>query len=131
VTATTEACGGACHGTYLNPLGYAFEGFDGLGSVRDQDNGQPIDASGSYPLGDGVVQFADAQELMQSLAQQPQAHACFAKKMASYALQRDIVDADRELVDSLTPVSRGGSIKDVIVALVRSPAFRLREKDLP
>lgn len=130
-TALTGTCGGTCHTTYLNPLGFAFEGFDGLGTARESDNGHPVDASGRYPLSDGIVEFADARALMKILARHPQTHACYAKKLASYALQRDIVDADRDLLDALTPVSLDGSFKELILALVTSPSFRVREKDLP
>jgi hypothetical protein len=64
---------------------------------------------------------------MRSMAAGKQAHMCYAKKLASFGLQRDIVDKDLPLLDALTEVSRAnGSIKNIIVALVRNDAFRLR-----
>jgi hypothetical protein len=65
---------------------------------------------------------------MELMASGNQAHRCWSKKMASYALERDIVESDRPLVEALGAVSRetGGSLKDVMVALVRTDAFRLR-----
>jgi hypothetical protein len=125
----TASCGGDCHGKYMDPLGFAFEAFDGMG--RQRDDVEAAETAGSYPFVDGTQQFADAGELMQLMADGTQAHACYAKKLSSYALQRDIVAADWPLLESLTPVSQEQSLKELIVALVRDPAFRLRSEGTP
>jgi hypothetical protein len=128
ITGLTEGCAAYCHGDLINPIGFAFESFDGLGRFRDMDNGQPVDTSGVYPFQEGELAFTGAPELMELMASGNQAHRCWSKKMASYALERDIVESDRPLVEALGAVSRetGGSLKDVMVALVRTDAFRLR-----
>ena len=130
VEQATKTCAG-CHADHIDPLGFAFEGFDGLGRARATDNGAPVTTAGSYPFADGVRSFADASELMRLLAELPQAHACYAKKMMTYALQRDLVEADRPQVTTLASVGAGQSVKELLVALIRSPAFRLRAEDLP
>jgi len=127
----TAGCGGDCHHVFINPLGFAFESFDGVGQWQDIDQGQRIDTSGSYPFSDGTRSFAGAQELMQILADTEQAHTCYAKKVAGYALQRDIVEADRPLLEQLSSVSRTESLKRMIIELVRSPTFRLRAEGTP
>src|SRR5262249_59988073 len=44
----TGSCGQSCHNDMINPLGFAFEHFDGMGQWRDTENGGlAIDASGS------------------------------------------------------------------------------------
>ncbi len=129
VTEFTASCAGACHKAYIDPLGFAFEELDGMGRLRGTDNGLPIDSSGSFPFEDGERSFQDAAELMHVLAEGTQAHVCYAKKMAGYALQRDIVAEDRPLLDSLAAVSHDASLKEVIIALVRDPAFRVRQGD--
>jgi hypothetical protein len=127
ITTLTSGCGAQCHTNYINPLGFAFENFDGMGRVRSMDNGRPIDTAAAYPFAEGVKQFADAAQLMQVMASSKQAHACYAKKIAGYALQRDIVQSDLTLLDSLTRVSMGGgSIRQVMLELVKDPAFRTR-----
>jgi len=126
----TSACAG-CHADAINPLGFAFEGFDGLGRARTTDNGVAVTTDGSYPFADGVRSFADAADLMRLLAELPQAHACYAKKMMTYALQRDLVEADRPQVMALASSGPGQSVKELLVALIRSPAFRLRAEGLP
>lgn len=124
----TSTCAPVCHGQLINPVGFAFENFDGLGRFRETDNGQPVDTSGVYPFQEGDQAFPGAPELMELMASGSQAHQCWSKKMASYALARDIVEADRPLVESLSAVSQesGGSLKEVMLALVRSDAFRIR-----
>jgi hypothetical protein len=128
ISKLTEGCGGVCHNQQINPLGFAFEHFDGMGRYRDTENGNlPIDSHGSFTFSEGTQMFANAAELMRSMAAGKQAHMCYAKKLASFGLQRDIVDKDLPLLDALTEVSRAnGSIKNIIVALVRNDAFRLR-----
>jgi len=124
----TNGCGAPCHTVYINPLGFAFENFDGVGRFRTTDNGQAIDTTGSYPFAEGTKQFNGATDLMKTIANGKQAHQCWSKKMASYALERDIVDAERPMVESLGAVSAasGGSLKQVMLALVQSDAFRTR-----
>jgi len=122
----TNSCGKPCHDVFINPIGFAFEDYDGIGQKRSSDNGQPVNTSGSYPFTDGTHTFNDASELMQVIANGPQAHQCWSKKLASYALERDIVDAERPTVEALGSVSQasGGSLKQVMLALVQSQAFR-------
>ncbi|MDQ2644843.1 MAG: DUF1592 domain-containing protein [Myxococcota bacterium] len=125
-TGLTAACGGACHGVIINPIGFAFESYDGLGRARAMDNGKPVDTTGSYPFAEGTKSFDGGNELMQIIANGKQAHQCYAKKVAGYALQRDLVEADRPMVEALGKVSleNSASIKDVMVALVEQTAFR-------
>lgn len=122
----TNTCGAPCHTVYINPLGFAFEDFDGVGRARTMDNGLPVDTTGSYPFAEGTESFSGAPELMQIIASGTQAHQCWAKKMASYALERDLVEVERPVVQQLGTVSMqsGGSLKQVMLALIQSDAFR-------
>jgi hypothetical protein len=133
ITALTGGCGGTCHNTFINPVGFAFEHFDGMGQYRDMENGKPIDSSGGYPFLEGYKTFADAGELMRAMADGEQAHTCYAKKIAGHALQRDIVAADMPMLAALKTASMatGGSLKQVMLELVRNPAFRTRVGGTP
>jgi hypothetical protein len=126
ITTFTAGCGGDCHSVYLDPLGFAFESFDGMGRERMTDHGKPVDTSASYPFSDGPQSYENAQELMEILADNTQAHTCYAKKLASYGLQRDIVASDLPLLEGLAGVSQGESLLAMVIALVRDPAFRSR-----
>ena len=56
----TAGCGQSCHNEMINPLGFAFEHFDGMGQWRETENGGlTIDSSGSYSFADGTTQDVD------------------------------------------------------------------------
>jgi len=122
----TNGCGAPCHTVFINPIGFAFEDYDGIGRYRTMDNGKPVDTTGSYPFSDGTHTFKESSDLMQLIANGPQAHQCWSKKLASFALERDIVDSERPTIEAMGAVSQatGGSLKDVMLALVQSPTFR-------
>ena len=65
---------------------------------------------------------------MSLLSTAEQAHLCYSKKLASFGLQRDVIEGDMPLLKELSTVSQssGGSIKQVIVDLVKQDAFRTR-----
>jgi hypothetical protein len=125
----TGTCGQSCHNDMINPLGFAFEHFDGMGQWRDTENGGlTIDSTGSYAFADGVTRsWNDAAGLMQVLASTPQTHACFAKKVAAYGLQRYVTPNDMPLLTAMASAgmtSGTNSEKQLIIQLVRSDAFR-------
>jgi hypothetical protein len=127
----TNGCGTVCHNNMINPLGFAFENFDGMGQYRDTEmNGTevlPIDASGSFAFVDGAKPYKNAADLMGVLATNPQTHLCYSKKLASFGLQRDMVEADLSLLAELASVSTSnGSVKQVLLDLVKQDAFRTR-----
>jgi len=131
----TATCGQSCHNDMINPLGFALEHFDGMGQWRDTENGGlTIDSSGSYTFVDGTKRnWTGAADLMQTLAETPQAHTCYAKKLASYALQRDIVVSDMPMLTALTSTSMAstGSVRQLVIDLVRNNAFRTRVGGTP
>jgi hypothetical protein len=133
ITTLTGGCGAECHGTFINPIGFAFENFDGMGQWRDIDNGKPVDSAGTYPFAEGVKSFSGAADLMRSMASGGQAHACYAKKLASFALQRDIVASDMPLLDTLkaSSMASNGSTKQIMLDLVKNAAFRTRVGGAP
>jgi hypothetical protein len=126
ISKLTEGCGGTCHNSFLNPIGFAFENYDGMGRLRTTDNGKPVDTSGSYPFTEGMKSFAGPSQLMQAMAESSQAHACYSKKLASFMLQRDIVTTDVPLLDTMKESSKAGSLRNLIISLVKNPAFRTR-----
>jgi hypothetical protein len=127
----TRGCGTSCHNDMINPLGFAFENFDGMGAYRTTEmNGTEmltIDASGSFNFTDGVKTYKDAIELMQVLASSDQTHLCYSKRLASYALQRNIIEADLPMITELAAASENaGTIKQVMLQLVKHNVFRTR-----
>jgi len=135
VDMTTAGCGQACHNEMINPIGFAFEHFDGMGQYRETEkdtagNGGPltIDSSGTYAFIDGKKSYSGAPELMQILANGQQSHMCYAKKLSAFALQRDVIASDMPLLTALatTSTSSSGSVKQLMLDLVKQDAFRTR-----
>ena len=133
ITTLTNGCGGTCHREQINPIGFAFEHFDGMGRYRDVENGGlVIDSSGSFNFSEGRQSFQSSADLMQAMAAGKQAHLCYSKKLASFGMQRDITAQDLPLLDALSQASLGsGSVKRIIVELVRNDAFRVRAAGNP
>lgn len=113
-----------CH-RYMDPFGFAFENFDGLGRQRTEDNGRPVDTTGVYPFAPSKP-FADSTELMAILAESPLAHDCYAKNLTEFALARTLTEADAVLVEQLGALSfeQDAPLTGLVEALVGSETFR-------
>jgi hypothetical protein len=122
-----QACARGCHSLF-DGIGFAFENYDGVGHYRTMDNGLPVDAASTTELDGKQVSFKDGVELSQLLAQSTQVKQCLAAQVASFGLGRPIVGADAASVNgALNAYVTGSSgIRDVLVALAASRAFRYR-----
>ena len=87
----TEATCAGCH-KIMDPIGLALENFDGLGQVRAQENGAPIDASGEL---DGIA-FKDAAGLGQAMHDDPAASSCLVDSTYRYAVGRRIDPGEKQ-----------------------------------
>lgn len=133
VSEFTETCGAACHLPYINPAGFAFENFDGLGNYRTTENGKPIDSSGEYSFQDGAKKFASLGEFTQLLAESSQAHGCYTKKWAENLYSRVPRRADENLAAALAQrsITEHLSSMDVVLALITDDAFVTRVEGSP
>lgn len=116
-----------CH-QLTDPFGFAFENFDGLGRLRTEDNGLPVDSTGVYPYSEGIA-FADSAELMAILAESPLAHGCYAKNLTEFTMARSLTKDDAPLVTELQQRSsaKDASLVELITALVSSEGYRTRK----
>jgi hypothetical protein len=87
-----DTCVG-CH-IDINAPGFAFEGFDAVGSVRTTENDVEVDTSGELVIDGAAVPFANAAELVEALAESEEARACYAGKWLSFAYGRRLVADD-------------------------------------
>jgi hypothetical protein len=128
--AATEAPGSvcaSCHGTLINPLGFAFERYDGLGRYRTDESGLPIDSKGTYQFSEGEKRFDGAVELMKLVAEGKQAHECYSRQMFEYVYGRAATDLDGGLLSELGRRSRlKVPIKTLMLDLVATEAFLTR-----
>jgi hypothetical protein len=118
----------ACHNR-IDPLGFSFEGLDGMGRERKMENGRPIDSratlSGGFSF-DGS--YADSSELSLRLADSPELRSCFARQLFRYAAARSGAQAEAaeaRFVDSIMalPADARGKFAELVVAFVASDAF--------
>lgn len=118
-------CGATCHATLINPLGYAFEGYDAIGRFRTKDNGVSVDSSGSYSeLTEGEANFQNALDLTQNLSQSRDFHACYVGNWMAYLWSRTQRDEDQEALSAIVDSSlEGASVKELLLTLVTHPSF--------
>ncbi|HYQ15485.1 MAG TPA: DUF1592 domain-containing protein [Polyangiaceae bacterium] len=120
-------CAKGCH-ALMDPLGFAFEHYDGIGRYRTLDNGQPVDASGSVMLDGAAHSFSDAIELTQVLAASASVQSCFAKQWFRFAVGRVETTSDAPALASIGAAfqSHQFDMRDLAPAIARSRSFRFR-----
>ena len=123
------SCAG-CH-TLIDPVGFGFEHYDGLGAWRDTDNGQPVDSTGGIAWASDetlVGPFNGVPELMGKLSRSKQVHDCFSKEWLRFAMGRGLGDGDACSVDSVQTqfMTSGGDFNQLLLAIVGSDTFRTR-----
>jgi hypothetical protein len=119
------ACAG-CH-RVIDPLGFGMEDFDGLGKYRTQENGLPVDASGSLEHTEGTLTFTGGAQLARFLANSEEVANCVPLQVFRYAMGREENEAvDQELLKDMRTAFRADPrlpLGEAFVALVRSPYF--------
>ena len=90
--ASNPACA-ACH-ALMDPLGFPFETYDGLGVFRRTENGKPIDTSGQVTGTDVDGPVIDAMALSRRLAASDRARACFVGRWYEQAVGHERSQAD-------------------------------------
>ncbi len=115
----------ACH-RLMDPLGFALENFDAIGSWREKDGKFPIDASGK--LKDGR-KFKDAKELKAALKSGDQFVSTFAEKLMTYALGRGLDFNDRCAVKTVVDQakSQDNRFSALVMGIVTSDPFLKRK----
>jgi hypothetical protein len=120
-------CARACHGL-IDPIGFAFESYDGIGRYRTTDNGKPVDATGWVTLDGRKQTFDGALALGQLLAGSDEARRCFATQWIRFALVRNEQEADRASVQAAAAGfgRTEATVRDLLVAVTASRSFRYR-----
>ena len=121
----------SCH-RMLDPVGFGFEKFDGIGRPRSTENGLPIDVTGEV-IGslstDGT--FDGVADLGKRLAASTEVQDCYALAWFRYGYG---VEENAELscaVQGVASAFKGKALglDELIVALTQSPRFRSRSGD--
>ncbi len=117
----------SCHAR-MDPLGFALEGFDGIGRWRAADGDVPLDTSATLP--DGTA-FDGPAELRALLAERREAFVrTVAARMLTYALGRGLEAHDqpavRRMVREAAPEYRWSSL---VAGIARSAPFTMRRSE--
>ena len=116
----------ACH-SRMDPLGLALDNFNPLGTWREQEEKQPIDASGKLITGES---FHDVRDLKKILKERHRRdfYRCVSEKLLTYALGRGLESEDVETVDRI--VDRldhdGGRFSALLMGVIESSPFQQR-----
>lgn len=119
-----QPCSG-CHTTRINPAGFALESFDGIGRFRTEDNGVPVDTTGTLTIDGEAKSFADAREYAELLAVSGEAQQCYVDKLTAYAFNDEHARLDCG-GGALTTSLGSGSLTDFLVDLVSDDNFLYR-----
>jgi Protein of unknown function (DUF1592)/Protein of unknown function (DUF1588)/Protein of unknown function (DUF1595)/Protein of unknown function (DUF1585)/Protein of unknown function (DUF1587) len=124
---SAQACAAGCH-VLMDPIGYAFENFDGIGKYRTMDNGGKVDASTEFEIDGKVQPFNGARELAQILAKSPKVQKCFSTQWLRFAFKRKETDGDAASIAAITAAfaKNGNNIRDLLVGVAASRTFRYR-----
>jgi hypothetical protein len=121
-----------CH-SLIDPVGFAFERYDGMGLYRTMDGALPIDTTGMLTGTQDIDgAFQDGVELSKRFATSKQVRDCMATQWLRYAVRRVETAADG---CSQAQISAGfresGDMKELVRAVVQSDAFRYKNKGTP
>lgn len=124
------ACKG-CH-ELIDPLGFGFEAYDGVGAFRATENGLPIDATGQVVQlepGAAPVPFDGPHELAAILAEARTTNACAVHHWVRFTAGRDMTAEDQCTVETLADrlVQSGGDLHEMFLDSVRLDAFVYRQ----
>jgi hypothetical protein len=115
----------SCH-QRMDPLGFAFENFDTIGTWRTTDGPHKIDPAGTLPSGQS---FKGPQELKKILkARAPDFARCLTEKLLTYGIGRGLETYDRCAIDELVKKSANSDYRfqQLIVEIVKSDPFQNR-----
>ena len=124
-------CAG-CH-MLMDPIGFGFENYDGVGQWRDLENGVPIDNSGNVIATDVAGPFNGPVEFAQKLAVSRDVRSCYVGRYLNYAYGRalDPKDECSKSVATTAFEQAQGNVKELMIAVTQTDGFLLRELSAP
>ena len=119
-----EACQ-SCH-SMINPLGFTLEHFDAVGRFRKDENGKPVDSTGSYRTRQGdTVQFDGVRDLAKFLAESQETHSAFVDHLFHAMVKQPIRAYGPQTKESLQKsfVSQNFNIRELLVESITASAL--------
>lgn len=112
----------------MDPFGFAFEHYDGIGRYRTEDNGSPVDSTSQATIDGRTQPFADALELSKILATSDTVRSCVAKQWFRFAFTRSETDGDAPSLAGISAAFARNdyNLRDLLPAIAASRSFRYR-----
>jgi hypothetical protein len=121
----TEATCAACHAK-IDPLGFALENYDAIGTWREEVGGAPVDNVGKLP---GGPEFRGVDGLKRILHEKQDLFLRnFAEQMLTYALGRPVDYYDEPTLQHITEKLHSGDthFSTLVIEIVKSFPFQYR-----
>jgi hypothetical protein len=121
----------SCHNS-IDPLGFSFERFDGMGKSRELDNGKPVDSKVEVTTSpDFNGPYADSSALAEALSSSTAVRWCFALQMFRASTGHSGEDAAMSEATfmeawSAVPAAAQGNIAETLITYVKSSLFSHR-----
>ncbi|MCE9532659.1 MAG: DUF1592 domain-containing protein [Planctomycetes bacterium] len=121
----TKSICATCH-QKMDPLGFGFENFDGIGGWRAMDGKFPIDPSGVLPSGEKFAGPAELRKVLLSKADLFRRN--LAEKMLTFALGRGLEYYDKCAIDDIAGnlTKNQDRFSALIIGIVKSDPFQKR-----
>jgi hypothetical protein len=112
----------------MDPIGFGFENYDGVGRYRAEENGKLIDATGTIVDSDVDGDFVGVRELSEKLLSSEEVKQCYAKMWFRFAYGRGETPADECSLDTTAKTfeATGSNVRELLVALTQTDAFLYR-----
>jgi len=119
----------SCHAR-MDPIGFGFENFDGIGAWREMDGKFPVEADGKLVSGQS---FEGPSELKKILMEQKRTEflRCVTEKMLTFALGRGLEYYDKCAVDKIVKALEKDQFRfsTLVNTIVGSLPFQMRRGD--
>ncbi len=128
---TSESRCVVCH-QYMDPIGFGFESFDGVGKFRTTDNGFMVNSAGEIKNLDyqASVPFEGVIPLITALSNSEQVSRCMVKKIFQFALGRAALADEQCTVDEIHETFAGAnhSLVELVKGLTNAAVFQYRQR---
>lgn len=120
----------SCH-RMIDPLGFSFEHFDGMGLYRDKEGEASVDSSTEVALGlDFDGSYANSNELAAALAQSAAVRECFGRQIfrsaAGEGQGAKPYEESFDVLWSALPADAQGVYVESLIAYAKSALFSMR-----
>lgn len=122
-------CAG-CH-KIMDPVGFALEHFDAIGRWRDEENGQPINATAELVDGTALDGVGELREAL--LGYSESVVHTVTERLMTYALGRGLEHYDMPAVRAIVRRAAKNNYRfsSIVMGIVESDAFRMRAVETP